>query len=324
MAGMTGKNILVIGSGVSGLTCSLSLLRAGHRVTIWSKEAPGRYPNTSYNAYAMWVPVKLDGDPRVERWNNETFCELEKLSHNAVTGIALKRIISLKAERSEPWYAASLKIFRHATDEELPAGYADAHVLERAPVIDPTRYLPWLHSQVLAAGGKFEQREINSFAQCPNEFAVIVNCASLGARQLAKDSSLFPERMQVVRIKSNGFAAVVIDDEGPNKRCCVVPHRDYIQVGAVFDGNNESLAVDEEHTREILKRCRRMLPGFRAEESDVISIARALRPERSLTRVELEMLEGGRALVHNYGHDGMGYLISIGIAIEVEQYIKLL
>jgi len=321
---MTGKNILVIGSGVSGLTSALLLLRAGHKVNIWSKESAGEFPSTSYNAYAMWVPVKIDADPRVDLWTNESYSAFEKLSNDAATGVEMRKIIALKPEHSEPWYATSLSIFRHATTEELPAGYADGHVLESAPVIDPTVYLPWLHNQVQTLGGKFEQREVEDIAKCPTDFEAIINCSGLGARQLAADTGLFPERMQVVRIKPNGFTDVVIDDEGHNKRSCIVPHRDYIQIGAVFDGNNETLQIDDKHTQDILERCRRMLPGFKCDDSDVISVARALRPERSRTRVELEKLADGRALVHNYGHDGMGYLISYGIAAEIAKYFEAL
>ncbi len=237
---MTGKNILVIGSGVSGLTSALLLMRAGHKVTIWSKESAGEFPSTSYNAYAMWVPVKIDSDPRVERWTNESYSEFEKLSRDAATGVEMRKIIALKPEHSEPWYATSLSIFRHATNEELPVGYADGHVLESAPVIDPTVYLPWLHNEVQASGGKFEQREVEDIAKCPAEFEAIINCSGLGARKLAADAGLFPERVQVVRIKTNGFTDVVIDDEGHNKRSCVVPHRDYIQIGAVFDGSERN------------------------------------------------------------------------------------
>src|SRR5262249_467435 len=133
--GMNSKNVLVLGSGVCGLTTALKLLRGGHKVTVWSREPEGEMPRTSLNPYAMWVPVKIDSDARIERWTNESFSELESLSHDPSTGIVMRQIFVLKQVREEPWYAGKLAIFRHARPEELPGGYADAHVLDMAPVI---------------------------------------------------------------------------------------------------------------------------------------------------------------------------------------------
>ncbi len=314
---MNSKSVLILGAGVSGLTTALKLLQSGHAVTIWSKEPDGKIPTTSLNAYAMWVPVRLDADPRVERWANESLRELDKISHDAGTGVVMRQIFVLKTTHEEPWYARTFAAFRHARPLEISDQYADAHVLDTAPVIDPPVYLRWLRNQVSALGGRFLQREVQQLAECPAGHSIIVNCTGLGSRRLTGDRDLRPERVQVVTVKANGFDRVVIDDEGPNRRACIVPHADYIRLGAVFDGNQESLEVDDRNTADILERCSLMVPGFKVELSDVISVARAHRPERALPRVEVEPLPRGRSVVHNYGHDGMGYILSHGIAAEI-------
>jgi D-amino-acid oxidase len=314
------KKILVIGSGVSGLTTACRLQSAGYDVTIWSKEAPGTFPNTSASAYAMWVPVRIDADPRVERWTNESFAKFEMLAQHADTGVKMREIFVLKTTVEEPWFAKTLKGFRHARAGEISSEYADAHVYDKAPAIDTSVYLPWLEKKFTKGGGKIVQREIRSFDECSG-FDIVVNCAGLGARELCNDTTLFPERVQTLTIKSNGFDKVVIDDEGPNKRSCIVPHGDYIKIGGVFTGNNESLTVDDAGTADILARAKKMVPGFKADASDVISVSVAMRPERPLTRVETDKLPDGRLLIHNYGHDGMGYILSYGIAEEVLSYV---
>lgn len=321
---MNHKNVLVLGSGVCGLTTALRLLHSGFNVTIWSSEPDGVFPPTSLNAYAMWVPVRIDADARVERWAGDSFAEFKRISGEQASGVVMRQIFVLKQRNEEPWYAGKLAIFRHARPEEIGESYRDAHVLDMAPVIDPAAYLPWLRKQVVVSGGNFSQKHVNQLSDCPDEYRVIVNCTGLGARRLVRDEGLFPERVQVVKVKSNGFDRVVIDDEGPNKRACIVPHADYIRLGAVFDGKEESLETDDRLTADILERCSRMVPGFKVELSDVISVARAHRPERSLPRVEVETLPGNRSVVHNYGHDGMGYILSHGIAAEIAGLVAAL
>lgn len=326
---MTKQHVLVIGAGVSGLTTALALLQAGHKVTIRCKEPGGQYAHTSISAYAMWVPVKMDGDPRIERWTDQSFDAFKKLASDPATGVTMKPIYQLKTKKEAPWFAGqnagNLCGFRHADASELPAGYADAHVLALAPVIDPLVYLPWLYWQVHAAGGLFGQAEIKSLDGLHPQYSVIVNCAGLGARELAKDSDVFPDRVQVVTIKSNNIDRVVIDDEGPNARACIVPHNGYAKLGAIFDGPHESYeGADLSSVQGILDRCNAIAPELKADQSQVISVIRALRPERKgwLPRVEVDrnICADGRPVIHNYGHDGMGYLLSRGIAAEIASY----
>jgi D-amino-acid oxidase len=318
---MKSQNVLILGSGVSGLTTALKLLQSGHNVTIMSKEQSETTPHTSLNAYAMWVPVRIDSDERIERWANESFREFASLSHNPATGVVMRQIFVLRQQRDEPWYAGSCAVFRHAREGEISAQYGDAHVLDTAPVIDPSTFNRWLREQVLAAGGTFVQREVGELIDCPAEFPIVINCTGLGARRLAGDPGLFPERVQVVTVKANGFNRVVIDDDGPNKRACIVPHADYIKLGALFDGANESLDVDDNAIDDIIARCCAMAPDLKVARADVISTVRALRPERSSPRVESDTLKDGRTVVHNYGHDGMGYILSLGIAAEITRLV---
>src|SRR5262249_12661725 len=134
-------------------------------------------------------------------------------------------------------------------------------------------------------------------------------------------ADVYAQRVQVVTVKGNGFNRVVIDDEGPNQRACIVPHGNYIKLGAVFDMNGESLEVDNDLVADIIKRCNAMAPDLKVSAADVLSVVRALRPERSMVRVEKATLADGRVLIHNYGHDGMGYILSHGIAAEIASYL---
>lgn len=322
---MNRKNVLILGTGVAGLTTARRLLQAGYQVTLWSKEPDGQFPETSLNAYAMWVPVASEADPRLFAWANESFAVFEALSRDPATGVTMPPTFVLKTSVEEPWYAGKVPGFRHALPGELPDGYADAHVLAAAPVIDPRTYLPWLRQQVVAGGAHFEQKTVSSLASCPDEFDVVINCTGLAARDLTNDGTIYAESIQVVTVPNViGLNRVIIDNDGPNARACIVPHASYIKLGGVIHEHDESREVDPAATLDILTRCNRLVPGLNATLADVQSVVRAVRAERPTIRVELERLPDGPFVIHNYAHDGMGYLTSHGIADEILRCVEAL
>lgn len=314
------KNLLVIGAGVSGMTTALKLAQAGHKVSVWSRESGASFSDGSLNAYAMWWPVTDPAQPRLEPWADVTYARLSALAQDPATGVQMRKIFSLQTSAGNPWFA-KLPFYRNAQPGEISAEYADAFVLDQAPVVDPEVYLPWLRKQLELAGVTFEQRTVDSLSAFPAEFDALINCTSLGSRKLAGDGGLYPSRFQVVKIKHNGFDRVVFDDGGPNSRACIVPHRNYIKLGAVVDEHIETTEIDDAATADILRRCCKMVPGFNADLADVLNVTRACRPERATVRVEPEIV-GNRLVVHNYGHDGMGYILSIGIAEEIVNLLR--
>jgi hypothetical protein len=106
---------------------------------------------------------------------------------------------------------------------------------------------------------------------------------------------------------------VWIDDAGPHRTSCVVPHDQYLSIGVLIGGSTDSsMAVDLANTADILSRASAMLPGFQPKLSDVESIHRVRRPTRSLPRVEIEQISlDGRTLhvAHNYGAWGLAYCL---------------
>ncbi len=60
------KEILILGAGVSGLSCGILLLKKGYKVVIWAKDLP---PNiTSNTAAAYWFPYLSKPEDKVAKW----------------------------------------------------------------------------------------------------------------------------------------------------------------------------------------------------------------------------------------------------------------
>ena len=146
--------IVVVGAGVSGLTCGVVLSEAGHEVTIVSREIEG---TTSEAAAAIWYPYHAAG-AELEAWAEETRRVLEGLCDVAEAGVSM--------------------IDFHVAGEGVL----------RVPLADVTRYLPYLRRRFR---GAIVQREVRALDEL-REYDRIVNCAGFGARALCDDDALVP------------------------------------------------------------------------------------------------------------------------------------
>ncbi len=314
--------VLVIGSGVSGLTTGLSLLREGHEVTIWARDVPPQ--TTSNRAAAVWYPYRAAPVDKVTRWGTTSYRTFLRLAEEEPdAGIIVSTVFDLRAERDDtlPEWASEVGGVRHATPDELPPGYADALVFE-TPVIDTSIYMNHLRAAFEQAGGQIEQRTVTSLDEAFAASKVVVNCAGLGARELVGDTDVHAARGQVVRVRHNGYRRVLLDDFGPNALAYIVPRLHDIILGGTDEEGREDTTPDPEQTRGILRRCARLAPEFAGiTEEDILEVRCGLRPLRSEVRLELERPAADRVLVHNYGHGGAGVTLSWGCAADVVELL---
>ena len=96
---------LVIGGGVSGLTCALLLQRAGHRVTVRAREWPPHI--VSSVAAAIWQPYSVS-HPRADGWALRSLAEFMRLAEEAPeSGVWVAEGIECFREPSPPPFWAT-------------------------------------------------------------------------------------------------------------------------------------------------------------------------------------------------------------------------
>lgn len=313
-------DILVIGAGVSGLTTGITLLRAGHNVRIWAKALP---PETTSNvAAAVWYPYKAYPADRVAAWGAEAYRVFMRLADDPATGVIRSELLDLlRVPAPDPDWHAAVDGFHHARADELPEGFIDAHVFA-APVIDTSVYLDYLMRTFQAEGGRIERRDVRDIAEALAERPVVVNCAGLGARELMGDGEFRPLRGQVVRVRHTGARRVLLDSGVAGEVTYIVPRVSDVILGGTDDEGNERAEPDPAVTRDILRRCARLVPTLaHLTEGDILSVAVGIRPVRSTVRLEAESAGAHRWLIHNYGHGGAGVTLSWGCASEVARLI---
>jgi D-amino-acid oxidase len=301
------KQVTVVGAGVSGLSSGIRLLEAGCDVQIITRERPA--DTTSAAAGAVWWGY-LEGRRRA--WALVSLKEFQRLAENPDSGvlqIALRDVYPHPV--ADPWFKSELPACERIASEALPPGSADGFLMT-VPLVETPRYLRFLLARFERLGGRIEQREIASLSELYGDNQLIVNCSGVGARQTANDPSVFPIRGQVVRVDTPFITQGYMDDESFTY---IFPRGDGVVLGGVAQPDNWSRAVDPAITEDILRRTGAIEPGVRG--APVVAHAVGLRPGRHEVRLECERVSETCAVIHNYGHAGVGYTLSWGCAAEV-------
>lgn len=306
---------LVIGAGVSGLTCGIGLLEAGFETKIITREEP--LGTTSATAAAVWYPYKAYPQERVLAWGKESLDVFYGLAGDVRTGVSLGNIIELCAQPTEdPWWKEAVRSFRRADSSELRPGYVEGFVFE-APIIDPRAYLPYLLDRFLDLGGKVDviPDGISSLADLAAPGRIIVNCSGVWAADLVGDPDVYPIRGQVVWVTNPGLTDCVFDETGPLAVAYIVPRQDDVVLGGTAEAHEWRLEIEPETTAEILSKARQLEP--RLADAEVLAVRVGLRPGRRQVRLEHEVLAPESPVIHNYGHGGAGFTLGWGCAEEV-------
>lgn len=313
------SHIALVGKGVVGLTTAEALVKAGHSVTIYSKDDD--INTASYGAGAYWWPHKAWPPERVSNWSAISYNVYEELSLIPDSGINMLRHFRYSEREDETKYALDLtKNVREIPVETLPFFAIDAFEC-LLPVIDVPVYMPWLKDNVQQMGVRFVTKSLNSLTELQSEADIIVNCSGLGAKSLVDDSEVFPIRGQVVRVEKN-----------PSLNTCIrmvhrepvltliLPRSNDILLGGTVNENSESTDSNEQETQEIVERCSRVLPDIATLK--VLGASAALRPGRFEVRLETDLSLCSVPVIHNYGHGGSGYTIAYGCANEVVDLVN--
>ncbi|MFD9194074.1 NAD(P)/FAD-dependent oxidoreductase [Streptomyces phaeochromogenes] len=303
-------DVIVVGSGVIGLTTAVVLAESGRRVRVWTRDpAEG---TTSAVAGALWWPYSVEPLELARAWALESLSVYEELAARPdETGVRMVEGVMGESRLDEqgPWAAARLPGLRASTPEE----YAGAGLWARLPLIDMPVQLRWLRERFLRAGGTVEVRDVTDLAEAEAEAPVVVNCTGLGARELVADPAVRPVRGQLVIVENPGVRNwLVSTDAVAGTTTYLFPQPDRLVLGGTTEEDEWSLTPDPAVAAQIVERCARLRPAVAGAR--VLGHRVGLRPSRPVVRLEREVRGGGGVLVHNYGHGGAGVTVAWGCA----------
>jgi D-amino-acid oxidase len=305
--------IVVVGAGVSGLTCAVALLEAGAEVTVLTAGAPAG--TVSAVAGAMVGPVFGSGDERSLTWERHSDAVFRELAGDPATGVRLlagRLLAAPELGAGLPPWVEQVPGYRSAlTGSQLPPGFVSGFAAE-LPFADMPVYLSWLAGRVQALGGRIEQRVVRNLGEAGAD--VVVNCSGLGARQLADDDTVEPVWGQHVLVSAPFVDEFVFEGGASADGIGIVPHRRGVLLGGVRRPGRNLLLPDERIAAETIARAAVAIPELAS--APVLGIEVGLRPGRPQVRLEAEQADG-LTVVHDYGHDGSGVFWSWGCAADV-------
>lgn len=306
---------IVIGCGVSGLSCGIRLLEQGLGVTIVAEQLPPR--TTSNIAPAFWYPFKAYPLERVQRWGQLALAEFYRLMAEPEAGVSAAVLVELyPVPTPTPWWADLVRRCQPIPPADLPPGYQAGFEAE-VPLIETPLYLPYLLAWFRRLGGRIEQRRLTQVAERAEPGRLIVNCTGLGAAELAGDEGVYPIRGQIIRVRRPGLERQIVNALSGPAMTYIVPRRDDCILGGTAEEHVWSLDPEPSIAAAILQRAQVLAPSL--AQSEVLEHLVGLRPGRKEVRLELEQLGPDCTVIHNYGHGGAGFTLSWGCAQEVAE-----
>lgn len=304
------QQMAIVGGGVSGLACGIRLLEAGFGVTLVAQNLSPK--TTSDVAGAFWYPDGAAPAERVRRWGAVSHRAFLELAQVPGSGVSLKPLVELAQEPMEPldWFG-------------LTGGYETAvyppHLQGYrviVPAMDTPVYMPFLQQQFLAKGGVVEQQFVTNPAALLDDFRLVVNCAGVGAGALVGDTAVTPIRGQIICVKKPvGLPNEIVHVDIPAHITYIVPRSQDCVLGGSKHYGDWNQEPDGALAQDILARCAALQPLL--QEAEILEHRVGLRPGRPEIRLELEEMEGGTAVIHNYGHGSIGHTLAWGCAAEV-------
>jgi glycine/D-amino acid oxidase-like deaminating enzyme len=341
MKKLKSPRVAIVGAGVIGLTTA-SVLSESCEVTVFADRIGTE--TESIKATAIWHVYLVPETKKVLSWAKSTLEKLVELESKypesgveSIRGYELFREgeKTLPSWRKIPNYFRLLELNEIDSFNSFDLSHLDTELQVminnkpikwgyeiEAPVVSMDNYLNWLYNKVITDSVKVIKKRIVSLQSLCEDFDFVVNCTSLGARELISDTNFNVYKGEYFVVPANGIALThyVGDDDFPTGMSYIIPRFGELLIGGCAYSGEENyhsqLDWKETYTRATIYTPQLISMADDFQPRRVIG----LRPYRTGgVRLELDSKQGigSGKIIHNYGHGGSGFSLSWGCAEEV-------
>lgn len=334
--------VVVVGAGVIGLSCALTLSEAGHKVKVIAAHFPtdplnSRYTSPWAGAHYRPFPSHTEKDHEDAMLTRVTYDYFKKVaveepgsSVKWIEGIDLlekKGIYGLSAKG----YYEDIDLLKELPRDQLPNG-VEFGASYKTWVLNSPLYIQHLMRKLTFEHGvTFTRAEIISLKQVAQAYPghVVVNASGTGLQwEGGYDPDSFEIRGQTLLVRApkgcSYFDRTITHQSDDGLWTFVIPRPLHggIILGGTKQLNDYQSTPKEEDTKALIKRARTLFPElFIDGELDIRNINVGFRPARKGgMRVDVEKF-AGTTVINAYGAGGMGYELSYGVGKKVEQLV---
>ncbi|MEX0608931.1 MAG: FAD-dependent oxidoreductase [Balneolaceae bacterium] len=351
------KNICVLGAGITGLSCGISLLKAGFKVTIISKDDPRKQNSdplyASYFPSASVIPHSIFSSRLIPLFERSQL-HFKELHQQEYPGIGINEHYELfNFQHKIPDYAPLISNLKNLESYE-----EDWHPKHPSIEIkcgwkfdcffaDWSIYFPTVLKEFFDLGGNLEIAIINTDSLIKLPYQYLINCTGAGASELFEDENPLLFRGHLIQVsdapilKNKSGQRVSYNfshqEQGSNPTdVYCYPRKDgWILGGSRQKGIIKSgkwIGEESDEPTEMIEgiaapsRILRMNKeiisgsfGINLDDYPKRMVKIGYRYIRAMKDgLRLEAGEiGDKLLIHNYGHGGAGVTLSWGCAEEV-------
>ncbi|KAI8881290.1 hypothetical protein K501DRAFT_189259 [Backusella circina FSU 941] len=333
------------GSGVSGLTTAICLLREGHKnIRVIGQYIPGDL-HTDYTSPWAGAAIVATGQPDNYR-QQDIDCisakEFARICEQAPeSGVMFCPGVQYDFEKPKLdtdvyWARRVYSKVEPIPENELPKGAYYGYKFDSCKCIyiytaNVTTYLHWLVKELHRLGGQLERcnniSSLQELIEVYKDCDVLINCTGKGAAHLedVKDKNVHPIRGQTVLLRAPHIK-IQYHSDAENDWTYIIPRSDgNVICGGTVEIENTNPKPQDEQTKDILERAAQLCPEIK--ECEIVAVNVGFRPGRNGgIRIEKEIRHrsnGQKVTVcHNYGHKSHGYASSWGSSQKVIDLLK--
>lgn len=265
------KSIAVLGAGAVGLAAAYDLLERGYEVHLYADQWS---PNLTSNVAAgIWTPLSYPKDlPEDKKKLHQRLLETAEHRFSKSTGLhpefAGVKLIASYSFESDTDQGANKHLGEEVT-VHFDNGIIKTGIREYELGIDGKVFMEDLYAKVKSKGAVLKQKHFESLEDvlALNE-PVIINCLSLGSRELFNDQEFIPIRGQLIYLKPQEGIDYLLFQRAPNKAnkwvaiyFSLYGLSDKIVLGGVYERDQEELRINPEAIDEIIQNAEKFFAG---------------------------------------------------------------